>query len=215
MTEIEVQKAPAYFTLKRFLDVIISGLLLIVLSPFLLLICLLLYFDDGLPILFQQVRVGRYGQTFTIYKFRTMPAKRTDEVSKQRLNRGEWLNGVPNDFVFKSCHPTGLSYLGKLLRKYSLDELPQLVNVINGNMSLIGPRPEVPDIARYYNQKQLERLLVKPGMTGYAQVNGRSHLNHGQKIEYDRYYVEHCCFRMDVQIIASTVLKVLRADDNY
>lgn len=215
MTETVFEKTVTYLTMKRFLDVVVSSLLLLVLSPLFVLICLLLYFDDGWPVFFRQVRVGKGGQPFTIYKFRTMPLKRTDDVNNQRENRKGWLNGVPDDFIFKSSHPIGLSWLGKYLRKYSLDELPQLVNVINGTMSLVGPRPEVPDITRHYNDIQQERLLVKPGITGYAQVNGRSHLNHGQKIAYDRYYLEHCGFWMDVRITAATVLKVMRAHDNY
>lgn len=214
MTDMVVEKMATYLAMKRLLDVVVSSLLLVVLSPLFMLICLLLYVDDGWPVFFRQVRVGKGGQTFTIYKFRTMPLEGTDGRNQFENRRG-WLHGVPDDFIFKSSHPTGLSRLGKCLRKYSLDELPQLVNVINGTMSLVGPRPEVPDITRHYNDIQRERLLVKPGITGYAQVNGRSHLNHGQKIAYDRYYVERCGFWMDVRITAATVLKVISTHDNY
>ena len=203
-----------YVYVKRIFDLCASCLLLLVLSPLFLLICLVLYLDDGSPIIFRQIRVGESGRNFTIWKFRTMPVKKPEE-QKRELDRAGWMNGVPDNFVFKSHYPEGISFIGKLLRKYSLDELPQLINVIEGNMSLVGPRPEVPDIARYYNRDQLIRLAVKPGMTGYAQVNGRARLNHGQKITYDKYYVENYSWKFDLKILMKTFIKVFNANDNY
>lgn len=204
----------SYAYVKRIFDLSASCLLLIILSPLFLLISFVLYLDDGSPILFRQIRVGEYGRTFTIWKFRTMPVKQPGE-KKLEQDRAGWINGVPDNFVFKSQDPQGISFIGKLLRKYSLDELPQLINVIEGSMSLVGPRPEVPEIVRYYNQDQSIRLTVKPGITGYAQVNGRSHLNHGQKITYDKYYVENCSWKMDLKILMKTVIKIISTSDNY
>lgn len=212
-SEALVRKSNKYLTLKEKLDMSISASLIILLSPIFLLISILIFFDNGLPIFFKQVRVGKGGQHFVMWKFRTMPVKKAG--GKTRRDTKEWLNGVPDDFLFETGNPPGVSSLGKSLRKYSFDELPQLINVFNGTMSLIGPRPEVPDIANFYNEEQRERLEVKPGITGYAQVNGRSHIDHGTKIKHDRYYVNNCSFKLDCHIKVETIKKVIKANDSY
>lgn len=117
---------------------------------------------------------------------------------------------MPDDFQFKGGTDSAVTPIGKILRKYSLDELPQLFNVLHGTMSLVGPRPEIPQITEFYDESQAKRLLVKPGLTGYAQVNGRSEINHGQKIKLDRYYVENCSLWLDIRIIFATILYVLK-----
>src|SRR5699024_10162817 len=154
-----------YFYLKRFLDIFFSLMILLLVSPVILIVSLCIILDDGFPVIFRQVRVGKRGKTFTMWKFRSMPV-----IQKPKANEVDeyaaWVNGVPDSFVFKSSYPPNVRPLGKFLRKYSLDELPQLWNVIKGEMSLIGPRPEVPKIAQYYNHIQQDRLMVKPGITG-------------------------------------------------
>lgn len=122
-----------------------------------------------------------------------------------------WKNGVPDNFVFKAATEDNpnITGVGRFIRKYSLDELPQFINVLKGDMSIIGPRPEILDISRCYNQYQKQRLNVKPGITGWAQANGRSEMSHGDKIEHDLYYVENFSLWLDVKIFFKTIVQVL------
>ena len=126
-----------------------------------------------------------------------------------------WMNGVPDDFIFKSPNNEEISKFGRLLRKTSIDELPQLINVLRGEMSLIGPRPEIPEITECYNEKQNNRLLLKPGLTGLAQVNGRADSCHGNKIDHDLYYVKNISFKMDMKILVLTILIILKCKGAY
>ena len=105
--------------------------------------------------------------------------------------------------------------IGKVFRKYSIDEIPQLINVLLGDMSIVGPRPEIPEITKHYNTYQAQRLKVKPGITGYAQINGRSEINHGKKIEFDHHYIEHCSLYFDIKVIAKTIGLVIRGKGSY
>ncbi|MBW3110826.1 sugar transferase [Bacillus sp. MCCB 382] len=189
------------------MDIVISLISMILLSPIFLLIYLLIMMMDGRPVIFKQTRTGINHTPFTIYKFRTM--RESNEVEYG------WKDKVPDDFVFKGEHNPDITTLGKILRKTSLDELPQLLNVLKGDMSMVGPRPEVPRITRYYDEQQRQRLFVKPGMTGYAQVNGRSDMNHGQKIFYDLYYVYNQSLRLDLKILLKTIGTVLRRSGSY
>lgn len=208
-------KATNYATVKRMIDIICSVIMIILLTPVFLIISICIYIDSGSPILFQQTRIGKDGKPFVMWKFRTIPPVKSKAADYKQQYRMGWKDGVPDDFVFKSTSPSGITKLGVLLRKYSFDELPQLFNIVTGDMSLIGPRPEVPEITRYYNQEQCSRLLVKPGITGYAQIRGRSHLTHGEKVMYDRYYVENMSFRLDCGILAGTVRHMMKPDGSY
>ncbi|MGM0841649.1 MAG: sugar transferase [Bacillota bacterium] len=192
---------------KRVMDVVISFISIILLSPFFLLISILIMVFDGRPVLFKQTRSGVNHIPFTIYKFRTM--RESGEVSYN------WKDKVPDDFVFKGEPNPNITPLGMVLRKTSLDEIPQLFNVLKGDMSMVGPRPEVPRITQYYDDHQLQRLFVKPGMTGYAQVNGRSDINHGQKIFYDLHYVYNQSLGLDFKILLKTFIIVLRRKGSY
>lgn len=205
-SDVKREKRSIDLLLKRGFDLVISLLLLILLFPFLLVFSFLLLVFSGRPIFFKQVRVGRHNQPFIIWKFRTM------ETSKQSasLHQYEWTSEVPDDFIFKTPSSQRITGIGKIYRKLSIDELPQLLNVVKGDMSLVGPRPEIPEITRFYNESQMRRLKVKPGITGYAQVNGRSVINHGQKIEYDCYYVRNRSFLLDLKIIWNTIGQVIR-----
>jgi len=127
----------------------------------------------------------------------------------------KWKEGVPDNFQFKTEFDSTVTPIGKVLRKYSLDELPQLLNVLGGHMSLVGPRPEISSITDLYNNHQIQRLLVKPGITGYAQINGRSEITHGKKVEYDLYYVRNCSLLLDIKIIVATIIYVIRAKGAY
>lgn len=184
----------------------ISLILLLCLSPFLLLFSIAILIFSGRPIYFKQTRTGKHNKPFTIWKFRTME-KCLDLKNTHNYN---WIDGVPDEFVFKSPTCQRITKIGRIYRKLSIDELPQLLNVLRGDMSFIGPRPEIPKITQMYSRSQSIRLQMKPGMTGYAQVNGRSIINHGKKMEYDQYYIENHSFTLDAKIVMKTIGLVIR-----
>lgn len=178
---------------KRALDVICSGAALIVLSPVIGVTALLVRTKLGSPVLFAQERPGKDEIIFTLYKFRTM----TDE-------KDEAGNLKPDS--------ERLTKFGKFLRSTSLDELPELWNILRGDMSVVGPRPLLVQYLSLYNERQHHRHDVRPGLTGYAQANGRNAVSWPEKFEMDVYYTEHISFWMDVKIIYQTALEVLRRD---
>lgn len=173
-------------------------------------LAILIIKEDGRPIFFKQKRSGLNDVLFEMYKFRSMKNKQVSVPSNSHDDYA-WENGVPDDFVFKTASEDNpnITKIGKIIRKYSLDELPQFVNVLKGEMSIIGPRPEIISISRYYNQKQKRRLEVKPGITGWAQANGRSDIDHGKKIEYDLYYVDKFSLWLDLKILIRTIVQVI------
>ena len=179
--------------LKRFFDIIFSIFFIIVLSPFLLTIALLIYIKDGKPVFFKQERGGYKNSIFMLYKFKTMNNKKDSQG-----------NLLPD---YKR-----MTKLGTFLRKYSLDELPGLLNVIKGEMSLVGPRPFMAEYLPLYNKEQARRHDVKPGITGWAQVNGRNAISWEQKFELDIWYVKHQSFSLDMKIIWLTLVKVIKKD---
>lgn len=193
---------------RQSIDVFISLVCLILVAPFMLIIALLIRIEDGGPAFFIQQRAGKDNRPFYIYKFRTM---RVNNQIKQREMTYSWDNGVPDSFVFKNTNESNpnVTKIGAFLRKTSLDELPQFINVIKGDMSIVGPRPEIIEIANYYTKKQKLRLKVKPGITGWAQINGRSDMNNGLKLELDMYYVRNRCLKLDVYIMLKTIKVVL------
>lgn len=190
---------------KRIFDILASSFLIICCFPLYLIISAVIAASSGRPVFYSQERAGKNNKIFTIYKFRSM-----NNSGNKSTRTYEWKNGVPDNFTFKSGFDVTITPFGRFLRKYSLDELPQLFNVFLGNMSIVGPRPEITEISRHYNLQQAKRLQVKPGMTGYAQVNGRSEINHGKKIECDLYYVENQSFSFDMKIILTTIKCVLK-----
>lgn len=200
---------------KRAFDLMFSLLALPFLIPIFLLAVIGILLDDGRPIFFKQQRVGKNGKLFTMWKFRTMYMNHT-AFSKNEEDRSSWTNGIPDTFVFKDgLEDPRITKVGQWLRKTSIDELPQILNVLKGEMSIVGPRPETPSYTCYYSPYQKKRLDVKPGITGWAQVNGRSAINHGQKIELDRYYVTHYNFKMDAKIVQKTVIQVIKRRGAY
>ncbi|KTD04599.1 sugar transferase [Fluoribacter gormanii] len=176
--------------LKRIFDIILSGALLIMLMPVLIIVALLIRYHLGSPIFFYQNRPGLHGKTFRLIKFRTM----RDSFNKQ----GELLPDKDR-----------LTRLGHVLRACSLDELPQLWNVFKGEMSFVGPRPLLIEYLSLYNSEQKRRHDVKPGITGLAQVNGRNALNWEGKFALDLWYVDHQSFYLDIKILMLTFKKVL------
>lgn len=198
---------------KRLLDLIIALPLLIIISPLWLFIVLWIKADSPGPALFLQERVGFKGKLYTIYKFRTMVLN-AEEATKKRIEElkktGEF---DPENFVFQEKNDPRITRSGRFLRKTSLDELPQLLNIINGSMSLVGPRPEVPEIAEQYTQDQRLRLNMPPGVTGLAQINGRSTLTLAETLVYDVEYVSNWNFFLDLRILWKTLFVVFSGKD--
>ncbi|MCP2243605.1 sugar transferase [Lentzea aerocolonigenes] len=174
--------------IRRMVDIVIAAAGLAVLGPVLAVVAVLVRWRMGSPVLFRQRRSGLHGAEFSIVKFRTMrPPRWSGQPDRERETR-----------------------LGAVLRRTSLDELPQLVNVLRGEMSLIGPRPTLPDQVRHYSPRQRERLSVRPGLTGWAQVSGRNALSWPERIELDLWYLENRSRRLDLVIILRTVGQLLR-----
>ncbi|MGM9810801.1 MAG: sugar transferase [Paludibacteraceae bacterium] len=181
--------------LKRFFDFCISLVAIIVLSPILVVVTVWLHFaNKGAGAFFTQERPGKEAKIFRVIKFKTM----TDE----RDADGNLLPDVQR-----------LTRVGKVVRSLSLDELPQLFNVLKGDMALIGPRPLLVKYLPLYTKEQMRRHEVRPGITGWAQVNGRNAITHTKKFEYDVWYVDHLSFALDVKILWMTVVNVLRRKD--
>lgn len=195
---------------KRLLDLLASGMLIVLIAPFWLLIVLWIRNDSPGPAIFKQTRVGLEGQPYTIYKFRTM-VQNAEQAMKTKLENVKDLD----DFVFQEKADPRITRSGRFLRKTSLDELPQLINVLIGNMSLVGPRPEIPEIVKKYTPEQHKRLSVPPGITGLAQINGRGELTLGETMDYDLQYVRDWKFWWDIEIMWKTVFVVFTGKGAY
>jgi lipopolysaccharide/colanic/teichoic acid biosynthesis glycosyltransferase len=189
---------------KRGFDLAVSGTALLILGPLFLLIALLVKLEDRGPAIFTQVRVGRHGRVFKMFKFRSMcldAEARLKELMKQN-SHGE---GV----TFKLKHDPRLTRIGKYLRKFSCDELPQFYNVFIGNMSIVGPRPPLPREVALYTLADRRRLAVKPGITCLWQIGGRADIDFSGQVQLDVRYIESQNFMVDVAILAKTVPAVL------
>jgi exopolysaccharide biosynthesis polyprenyl glycosylphosphotransferase len=192
--------------LKRVLDLSLAGVLLVLVAPLLVLIAVAMYLESGRPVLLRQPRVGEHGRVFAMFKFRTMyPPSDEDE------NLTSTAAGVP----LKQPHDPRVTPLGAYLRRTSLDELPQLVNVLRGEMSLVGPRPELPWIVERYEPWQHARHVVPPGMTGWWQVNGRSELPLHLNTRLDLFYIQNFSVLLDLRILARTVGAIIRGRGAY
>lgn len=189
--------------LKRLLDLLVAAVLLVIISPLWLFIVLWIRSDSTGAAIFEQKRVGLGGRTYTIYKFRTM-IQNAEDLMKDRLEKVKDLE----NFVFQEKDDPRITRSGRFLRKTSFDELPQLLNILIGNMSLVGPRPEVPELVKLYTPEQFQRLNVLPGVTGLAQVNGRSELTLGETMAYDLEYVRVWSFWLDLKILWKTIFVV-------
>lgn len=201
-------KIPYYFW-KRVLDVIGSSLLILALSPLLVAIALAVKFSSPGPIIYKQTRVGRYGKEFQFLKFRSMYVdadKRLEELLKSNEKAGP---------IFKMKNDPRVTPLGRFLRHYSLDELPQLFNVLFGDMSLVGPRPPLPREVAQYDDKAFRRLSVTPGITCLWQICGRSDTTFEEWVALDDFYVEHMSFWLDLKILLKTPFAVIRGEGAY
>lgn len=183
--------------MKRFFDIVCSMIAIVLFFPLMVIIGMVIFFDDGFPVVFKQNRVGKDGKLFKVKKFRTMK------------------NGTPNratEHLENSHHYILRS--GRFIRRTSIDELLQLFNILEGTMSFVGPRPLIPEeIGIHELRTQLGVYKVRPGMTGLAQVNGRDMISHEEKVKFDKEYVEKCCVLYDIKIIFQTIKTVLKGEN--
>lgn len=180
--------------IKRILDLILSLMALIVLMPLMIIIGILVRINLGSPIIFKQKRPGKNEKIFTLYKFRTMTDKRDIDG-----------NLLPDEYR--------LTKFGKFLRNTSLDELPELINIIKGDMAIVGPRPLLVEYLPYYTEEEKHRHDVRPGLTGLAQVNGRNAISWEEKLKYDTEYIKKISFYSDLKIIFKTIKKTIKRED--
>ena len=208
VTTIPVAQTPVlYAVTKRCVDLVVSLLFLIIAIPVFPILALLVRLDSPGPIVFRQRRVGRGGRVFFFYKFRTMRADakvRYPQMYAYRYSRAEFL-----DMLLKTPDDPRLTPFGRRLRKTSLDELPNLFNVLRGDMSLVGPRPELPEMVRYYTDEELSKFSVRPGVTGLWQVSGRATLRNGKQLEADVEYVRKRSLAFDIGILVRTFRAVV------
>jgi sugar transferase EpsL len=179
--------------MKRLFDLLISIFLLLLLLPIIMIVAVLVRWKLGSPVIFKQQRPGLHGKPFYLYKFRTMSDARDSDG-----------NLLP-EYI-------RLTSFGQRLRNYSLDELLQLINVLKGELSLVGPRPLLMDYLPLYTAEQAKRHMVRPGITGWAQVNGRNAISWEEKFRLDIWYVEHHSFLLDVKVLCLTLFKVLKSE---
>lgn len=196
--------------MKRSLDIVGGVCLLVALIIPWIIVAIIIRIDSKGPIFLRQSRVGRYGQVFGMYKFRTM-CDRADEMLAELKAHNE----KNNDPLFKMRSDPRMTRVGRWLRKTSIDEMPQLLNTIRGEMSLVGPRPPLPREVQVYTDRQLRRLDAKPGMTGLWQVSGRSLLSFDEMVDLDLKYIEEWSFARDIVILAKTVPSVVSAKGAY
>ena len=182
-----------HYPFKKMLDFLLSFLLSIILLPILIFISILIYFSMGSPIIFAQKRPGLKGNPFTFYKFRTMLDEK-DSVGKYISEKHR------------------ITRLGRILRRLSLDELPSIFNVLKGDMSFIGPRPLLMEYLPLYSKKQFSRHNIKPGITGWAQINGRNSISWEEKFEFDVWYVKNQSVLLDLKIFFLTIWKVVKKE---
>lgn len=177
--------------IKKLLDLILALILIILLSPLMLIISIMIKIDSKGPVIFKQIRSGKNNKNFTLYKFRSMTC---------------------NNNLYDTSVEDQVTKIGRILRKTSLDELPQLFNILKGEMSFIGPRPWIVDYAKYFTKHQMRRLEVLPGITGLAQCSGRNNLGIIERIDIDVEYVENMSLFLDIYIVLKTIKSVLKKE---
>lgn len=182
---------------KRLFDLLVMLPIFVAISPVLLVAAALIKLDSRGPVFFNQERLGRYGQTFLTYKFRTMTHRNREATTEILPGHSE------------------VTRVGFWLRRFKIDEMPQLLNILNGDMSLVGPRPALPDHINEYNEDGLKRLLERPGLTGLSQVSGNIYLSWPDRWFYDSQYVDRMSFLRDVAIIIKTVAVVLLGEERF
>ncbi|WP_330408606.1 sugar transferase [Romboutsia weinsteinii] len=198
--KIQIRDSIFYLFMKRVLDIVGSFIGLILLSPVLLIVAILIKLEDPKgKVFFAQERNGQYPKTFNMYKFRSM-VHNAEELLEQLQGQNE-MDGP----VFKIKEDPRITKIGKFIRKTSIDELPQLINILKGEMSIVGPRPPIPREVEQYSEYEMQRLLVKPGLTCYWQVGGRNDVGFDEWVELDIKYIEERNLWIDIKLILKTV----------
>ncbi|CAI2649684.1 sugar transferase [Apilactobacillus kunkeei] len=198
-----------YLTVKRLFDIAASLFALLITLPLTLVVSLCIYLDDRGPIFYTQERIGKDGQPFRIYKFRSM-CQNADDKKKELTEQNE-VKGA----MFKMSNDPRVTRVGCFIRRHSIDELPQLINVLLGSMTVVGPRPPLPEEVDQYSQRDKERLKVKPGCTGLWQVSGRNSLDFDEMVELDIDYIEHASLLLDMKICFKTVWIMIYPNEAY
>lgn len=202
-----ISKKTLYFTSKRIFDFVFSLICLIMLSPIFLTIALLIKLDSKGPVFFNHKRIGKNGRELKVYKFRTMVTNAEELIKSFTPEQKKEF-----EENFKLENDPRITKVGNILRKTSLDELPQIVNILNGSMSLIGPRPIVLDELEKYGNKKEEFLSVTPGLTGWWACSGRSSLSYEERMDLELYYVKNCSWKLDIKCFFKTIKSVLKKE---
>ena len=203
MQLINIANQNRYEKIKRFFDICISFAALVVLSPLLLVIAILIYLEDKGPVIYSQTRIGKDGRAFKLYKFRSMCVDADEKLKDlQKLNERDGP-------VFKIKNDPRVTKVGKFIRKTCIDELPQLVNIIKGDMSIVGPRPPLPNEVEQYNSYQKQRLLVVPGLTCYWQIQKGEETTFDEWVELDLKYIKERSILLDFRLILLTFKVIL------
>lgn len=198
-----------YIYLKRLLDIIVSLIGIIVSLPITLFVIIAIKIEDGGPVFYSQKRIGKGKNEFEIFKFRSMVIN-ADKAKENLLEQNE-VDGA----MFKMAEDPRITKVGKFIRKHSIDEIPQLINVLIGDMSIVGPRPPLPEEVAKYTKHDLKRLCVKPGCTGLWQISGRNSLSFDEMVELDMRYINEASMLMDLKICAKTLLIMIWPNDAY
>ena len=209
MRVVYEQKSHIYKLLKRFFDIVLSGAALICLSPVFLITAIAIKLEDGGPAFFTQPRAGKDMKPFKMYKFRSMYVN-ADEKLKELLKDNE-----QTGHAFKIKNDPRITKVGKFIRKTSIDELPQLINIIKGDMSIVGPRPILPFQMEECNDYERQRLIVQPGLTCYWQIGGRANIKWDEWVELDLNYIEDMSLWTDLKMIVKTVPAVFDSEGAY
>lgn len=205
----KIESRRSYHFIKRLLDITLSVSGLIILSPLMLIIAYKITNEDGGPIFYQQIRVGKNGRHFKMYKFRSM-VPNADQLLEKLKSKND-VDGA----MFKMKHDPRITKIGHFIRKHSLDELPQLVNVLKGDMGLVGPRPPLPNEVEQYTDYDKQRLYVKPGCTGLWQATERNNVGFNEMVKLDLKYIQNASLSLDFWIVLKTIYVIFRPKGSF
>lgn len=208
-----VQEKRLYLFFKRIMDIIVSLVALFCMIPLFLLLFVVYHFGhDRGPLFYKQERVGKNGQKFLIYKFRSMIV---DAENKLRANPQLYQEYLKNNYKIPAEKDPRITSLGRFLRKTSIDELPQFINILKGEMTLIGPRPIIEEELHEYGDQVDKLLSVTPGAMGYWQASGRSNIGYPERCDYELYYVDHASFIFDLKILFKNIISIFKGEGAY
>lgn len=208
-----VQEKRLYLFFKRIIDIVVSLVALFCMIPLFLLLFVVYHFGhDRGPLFYKQERVGKNGQKFLIYKFRSMIV---DAENKLRANPQLYQEYLKNNYKIPAEKDPRITSLGRLLRKTSIDELPQFINILKGEMTLIGPRPIIEEELHEYGDQVDKLLSVTPGAMGYWQASGRSNIGYPERCDYELYYVDHASFIFDLKILFKNIISIFKGEGAY